>query len=94
MSCFTEIKNWMSKHFLTPNQRFLLLPHAAPVLVVLIIYPQVWVPYTIMFEESCNFDSELSFDVQMTKVMPSYFVQLRKLTNIKSKEYIETNITK
>ena len=39
MSCLTEIKNWMSKHF-----------PAAKWLMNEIIFPLVWVPFLTMFK--------------------------------------------
>lgn len=59
----------------------------APALVALPIFPLVWVLYLTIFRKearnlSVTFDSELSFDTQLTKAEQFCFAQLRQLTKI------------
>lgn len=64
----------------------IIIPPLAPALVMLTISPPVF--SNSVLKEAHNldviFDSELSFDAQMTKVLQSCFAQLRQLTKIRS----------
>ncbi len=92
MTCFIDIKNWMSKNLLQLNDS------KSEVLIFTTCVPSsasinnlsssLGVLSNNVQKEARNlgvvFDSELSFDVQVTKVVQSSFAQLRQLTKIKS----------
>ncbi len=92
MSCFIEIKNWMSKNFLQLNDSksevLIITPCGLSSANINNLSSSLGALSNNVRKEAHNlgviFDSELSFDVQVTKVVQSCFAQLRQLMKIKS----------
>ncbi len=92
MSCFIEIKNWMSKKGLQLNDSksevLIFTPCALSSASINNLSSSLGALSNNVWKEARNFgvvfDSELSFDVQVTKVVQTCFAQLRQLTKIKS----------
>ncbi len=92
MSCFIEIKNWMSKKGLQLNDSksevLIFTPCAPSSASINNLSSSLGALSNNVWKEARNFgvvfDSELSFDVQVTKVVQACFAQLRQLTKIKS----------
>ncbi len=92
MSCFIDYKNWMSKNVLQLNDSksevLIFTPCVPSSASINNLSSSLGVLSNNVRKEARNlgvvFDSELSFDVPVTKVVQSCFAQLRQLTKIKS----------
>ena len=89
-SCLADIKEWMSSNFLQLNDtksEVLIVSPAGSSTSTVFLSSSLGALSNSVHKEARNlgviFDSELSFDTQVTKVLQSCFAQLRQLTKIK-----------
>lgn len=91
MSCLAEIKFWMSKNFLQLNDSksevIIITPSGPSTSTITNLTSSLDTLSNNVRTEARNlgviFDCELSFDVQVTRVLQSCFAQLRQLTKIR-----------